>query len=242
MKKIISLLLLTIIFSLPATSKDTSDAVTMVSYEQGFMDNEGTLALRNNTDEDIHNVSFRITYLNMKGVALDYKDFSLKVNIAPGMTKKADIPAYEHDRYYSYYLSEAHPINPHRFKIKFDLKGYNAPTVTSGISKKASAAHGNEVDTLITSSDYDTYTDIEESSTDNKDDFPFAVIGVIVAALFVIGIYIGIYVLVAMMANKRDRNVALWVLVAFFATPVLAIIILLCLGKKHNEYEDYERE
>ena len=200
----------------------------MVSYEQGWLDNEGTLALRNNTDEDIHNVSFRITYLNMKGVALDYKDFSLKVNIAPGMTKKTNIPAYEHDRHYSYYLSDTPPIDPHRFKIKFDLKGYNVPTKTSDVSTDAQKVSKNIPST--------------ESLPDILTPDPYISLYIILAALFVIGIYIGIYVLVAMMANKRDRNVALWVLVAFFATPVLAIIILLCLCKKHNEYEDYERE
>ena len=38
---------------------------TMVSYEQRSTDNEGTLALRNNTGEDIKDVSFRIEYLEM---------------------------------------------------------------------------------------------------------------------------------------------------------------------------------
>ena len=51
--------------SVLAISKDSLHAVTMVSYEQRSTDNEGTLALRNNTGEDIKDVSFRIEYLEM---------------------------------------------------------------------------------------------------------------------------------------------------------------------------------
>ena len=37
------------------------------------------------------------------------------------------------------------------------------------------------------------------------------------------------------MANKRNRNVALWVLISIIATPLLAIIILLCIGKDYSQ-------
>lgn len=90
--------MLAVSLSLSATSKDTLNAVTMVSYEQRWLDLEGTLALKNNTNEDIHNVTYRITYLDMKGNALDYEVFSSNIEIAPGMTRKVNIPAYEHDR------------------------------------------------------------------------------------------------------------------------------------------------
>lgn len=53
--------------SVLAISKDSLHAVTMVSYEQRSTDDEGTLALRNNTGEDIKDVSFRIEYLDMAG-------------------------------------------------------------------------------------------------------------------------------------------------------------------------------
>ncbi len=62
----------------------------MVSYEQGWLDSDGTLALKNNTDRNINNVSFRITYLDMSGNALDYEEYSLRVDTAPGMTRKID--------------------------------------------------------------------------------------------------------------------------------------------------------
>ena len=70
----------------------------MVSYEQGWLDSEGTLALKNNSSEEVKNVVFLITYLDMSGNELDHEEFSRRVSIASGMTKKVDIPAYEHDR------------------------------------------------------------------------------------------------------------------------------------------------
>ena len=173
MRKILLLLMLTISLSLSATSKDTLNAVTMVSYEQGVYDLEGTLALRNNTNEDIHNVTFRITYLDMKGNPLDYEDYSSEVEIAPGMTKKVNITAYESTREYSYYLSEDVPGYAHKFKIKFELTGYNTPEVTDGDAYYYKA--GWIIALLV---------------------FGF---------LFVIGLYIGLYALVAVMAKRRHQ-------------------------------------
>lgn len=62
-------------------------------------------------------MTFRITYLDMKGREMDYEDYSLKVDIAPGLTRKVDVDAYENDRYYSYYKSEAYPLGA-RQRIK----------------------------------------------------------------------------------------------------------------------------
>lgn len=44
---------------------DSTKAVTMVSYEQSWIDSNGTLVLKNNTSEEIRNVTFLITYLDM---------------------------------------------------------------------------------------------------------------------------------------------------------------------------------
>lgn len=215
-KKIILMLMLTITLNMSATSKDTLNAVTMVSYEQGWLDVEGTLALKNNTNEEIHNVNYRITYLDMKGNELDYKDYSSEIEISPGKTKKVNIPAYEYNRSYSYYLSEAKPSAHHKFKINFELTNYNVPQ--GALDDEESA------------------DDIMQS-IDNGNSDPSMWLGFILC-LFVIGFYIGMYVLVAVMANKRRRNAASWVLVSLFATPLLAIIILLCLGRVYDPYED----
>lgn len=222
MKKLLLLLMLTISLSVSATSKDTLNAVTMVSYEQGWLDDTGALALKNNTDEDIHNVTYRITYLDMKGNPLDYEDYSSEVEIAPGMTKKVNITAYEQDRFYSYYRSEARPGMPHRFKIRFKLIGYNTVEVNT-----------TEEEASDTSSVSDS-TSANEAS--NKAGWIIALLAL--GFLLVIGIYIGMYVLVALMAKRRRRNAALWIFISLFSTPLIAIIVLLCLGDADDSYED----
>lgn len=193
-----------------ALSKDSLNAVTMESYEQGWLDSDGTLALKNNTNEDIHNVTFQISYLNMAGKPLDYEVYTKEVDIAPGMTRQIDIPAYEHERNFSYYKSEAMLSTPHKFKIKYELKGYNQETKSKGATKLA-------------------------SDDGNDDNSGLYVVLAIVIAIFAIGFCIGLYVLVAVMARKRNRSQVLWVLVALFTTPILAIIILLCIGKSYDD-------
>lgn len=43
-----------------AANKDLEKDITMVSYEQSWRDSHGTLALKNNTSEEIQNVVFLI--------------------------------------------------------------------------------------------------------------------------------------------------------------------------------------
>ena len=126
MKRIL-ITIITVLLMSPAIAQDKglSNAVTMVSYEQGWLDSRGTLALKNNTNEGIHNVSFQITYLDMSGNPLDYEVYTKDIEIAPGMTRKVDIPAYEYDRSYHYYKSENRPGGSPSFKVKFELKDYN---------------------------------------------------------------------------------------------------------------------
>ena len=218
MRKLIAFFALLIATTVSAATQDSLNAVTMIAYEQGASDFEGTLSLKNNTETPIHDLSFQITYLDMNGNELDYEDFNIKEDIAPGMTKKIDIPAYENQRGYSYYKSEAHPFHPHRFKVRFALKGYNS--------------HETAPNSLASD-------DIGVDFSSNDTDFfstPMLVIGLL-SLLAILGIYVGFYVLVAVMAQRRRRNAALWVLVSLFATPLLAVIILLCIGKS-DRYED----
>lgn len=53
----------------------------------------------------------------------------------------------------------------------------------------------------------------------------------IIIMLFVLAGYVGFYVLVAIMAQRRNRSAALWLLLSFIATPILVILILLVIGK-----------
>ena len=178
----------------------------MVSYEQSWLDSEGTLALKNNTNENIHNIKFLIVYQDMSGKQLHYEEFSKKVSIAPGMTRKINIKAYEHERNYHYYKSENLPGGSPAFKIEFKLLDYN----TASPQKREYPL------------DSDTDTDEIFYSL-----LPFLYI---IFVLLTIGICIGSYVLVAVMAKKRKREAAVWILLSFFATPILIIIILLCIG------------
>lgn len=126
-----------------------------------------------------------------------------------------NVPAYEHERNYSYYTSEAVPGRPHRFKIKFEVTAYNTPDVENSSSILGSS-----------------------QTNDVPDNNSGIFIICMVVALLALGAYVGMYILVAVMANRRNRNAAVWVLVSIIATPLLAIIILLCLGKQYNPYDD----
>lgn len=207
-------------------AQDKQDAITMISYEQSYHDINGTLALKNNTDSTIHNLTFVITYLDMNGTELDYQEYSISEEIAPGMTKKVDIPAYESNRYYSYYKSETSPMEPHRFKIKFEVKDIN-PIQKNFISDKADPDAQNYNDTSADPLFPQLFNLFVWSS------------GLwIFAILFGIGITVVMYVLVALMAQKRQRNPVLWILVSLFISPLVTIIILLCLGKPSEYHED----
>ena len=208
-----------------AANKDLEKDITMVSYEQGWLDSEGTLALKNNSSEEVKNVVFLITYLDMSGNELDYEEFTRRVIIAPGMTKKLDIPAYEHGRWYHYYKSEGAAGKANTsFKIKFQLKDYN---VEEEVVRES-----------IDDNPFSTY-DYDRSSGNEGLYMIIAIVGV----LFVIGITVGLYVLVAVMAQKRNRSVVVWVLLSLLATPLLMIIILLAIGKNENYIENqYDRE
>lgn len=220
-----SIALLSIFLSVAvfAANKDLEKDISMVSYEQGWLDSSGTLALKNNSNEEVKNVVFLITYLDMSGNELDYEEFSRRVNIAPGMTKKLDIPAYEHNRSYHYYKSENRPSGSPAFKIKFQLKDYNVE---------------EEVAKSINDDPFDRY----DYKRPIENDGMYIIIA-IVGLLFFIGITVGLYVLVAVVAQKRNRSVVVWVFLSLLATPLLMIIILLAIGKNKNYVDNhYDRE
>lgn len=220
--KRIFITILSLIFFVYSFAQVTGTEVSMVSYEQGWLDSRGTLALKNNTSENIHNVTFQITYLDMSGNALDYEEFYKEVEIAPGMTRKIDIPAYEHSRDYHYYKSENRPGGSPAFKINFELKDFN----------KVEPVGEGRIE-----SDYSlpSYSD-----THNKDDGPsgaMILLGLAVVVI-IIGFVVGMYVLVAVMAQKRKRNVVIWILLSIVTTPILVAIILLVIGDAVNGNED----
>ena len=110
------------------------------------------------------------------------------------------------------------------FKIKFQLKDYN---VEEEVTEESID------DNPLSTYDYDR-------SSGNQGLYTIIAI---VGLLFVIGIAVGLYVLVAVMAQKRNRSVVVWVLLSLLATPLLMIIILLAIGKNENYIENhYDRE
>lgn len=76
---LLSLLLSIVAF---AAQKNLDKDITMVTYEQGWMDTNGALSLKNNTGVEVKNVVFLITYLDMSGNELDYEEFNKSVSIA----------------------------------------------------------------------------------------------------------------------------------------------------------------
>lgn len=193
-----------------ASSKVNQDAVSMVSYEQGWLDDRGTIALKNNTDEPVYNVTFVLEYMDMSGKPLDYETYSYSINIAPGKTKKLDIPAYEHRRDYYYYKSQG-GYGHTAFKLKYELQNYNVPINETEDSESVPSLKANR----------DVFTPIV----------------LIIIALLCFSVYVGMYVLVAVMAQRRNRNPVIWLLLSFVATPVLICIILFMIGTNiTNEY------
>ena len=223
MKRYLLTIVLTLFVALTVPAVNSND-ISFVSYEQGWLDSKGTLALKNNTTEEIHNVKFLITYLDMSGNELDYEEYECRVTIAPGMTKKLDIPAYEHSRNYHYYKSENMPGGSPSFKIKFELKDYNM--VQSG---------ANEDDDYSVLDNYN-YKDKDYGSEHSA---TYMIIAII-AVLFFIGISVGLYVLVAIMAQKRHRSVVLWVLLSIIASPLLIIIILLVVDNDNKYIDNFD--
>ena len=201
-----------------AASGTTSEAVTAETYEYepGLLD--AYIGLKNNTDDTVTSLSFQISYFDMDGNQLDYEDFNTHTAIEPGLAKKVKIPANEPLRY-SKYMRD--------FKIKFRLKAVNGKAVSG--------------DWQIPSKD----KDIEPTTRPANPPIPPAyertsgfsgLMMVIIMGIPLLGILAGLYVLVASMAKRRNRSAALWVLIALVSTPVLAAVILLCIGSDtHNQ-------
>ena len=59
------------------------------------------------------------------------------------------------------------------------------------------------------------------------------------STLLIIGFFCVIgYIIVAMMARKRNRSIALWLLFSLLGTPWLMILILFCIGKDNTGLQD----
>ena len=105
-----------------ALCKAQQEDVSMVSFIQEWSDDKSTLALKNNTDEEITSVRFNIEYYSMSDVMEDYEEFNEEVTIAPRMTKKINIKAYESGRHFAYEKSKS-LSDANRFKVRYKYIG-----------------------------------------------------------------------------------------------------------------------
>ena len=210
-----------------ALGKDSADAVIMLDYEQAWNDDTGRLSLKNNTNEPIEDLSFQITYIDMQGRTIGMENFNKDIYISPGETKTVGIPAFNADEHYSYYKSVAKKDSANIFIIRFDLTDYNEQ---GRLAAGGKSLQNNDTTSAVYHSDESLFHRLG----------PIAWLG-----LFVIlaGAMFGLYVIVAVMANKRHRNAVLWILLSFITTPLLVIFILLIIGKAYdrNNEEDYIR-
>ncbi len=102
-----------------------ANAVKMVSYSHDWIDSDAQISVRNNTDKVITSITGRMIYYDMSGTMLDYQDFTKRIDIDAGMTKRFELRGYNHDEDYAYYKNQtsySHPNN--KYKVEFQLKSY----------------------------------------------------------------------------------------------------------------------
>ena len=104
------------------TTNVDANAVTMVSYTHTWLEETAKLSLRNNTDQTITKISARITYYDMNGNMLDYRDIIKDITIEPKMSRSIQIPGFGTDEHYAYYKSDTFYSQQRKYKVEFELK------------------------------------------------------------------------------------------------------------------------
>lgn len=102
---------------------ETND-VTLVSYTHEWLEKNAKLSLKNNTNKTITKISARITYYDMSGNMLDYRDITKEIKIEPQMSRSLQIPGFGTDEHYAYYKSDTFYSQQRKYKVLFELKSY----------------------------------------------------------------------------------------------------------------------
>lgn len=230
MKRMILLFCLLLTFVVSVSAQDGTPPVSMVSYEQRWVDTNGTIALKNNTANEISYVSFRITYLDMSNNPMDYAEFSKSVTIAPGMVKKLNIPAYERERSYHYYKTKNSLGNP-TFKISYKyLEHRNSRTAQTSVDEPIVT----ETRTLQFGEEAEADTtpiSLHNEQPDNE----LLVKAILHDHLYMwlfFSLTVALYIIVALMATSRNRNAIAWVLTSILITPAVSVVLLLFMGAR----------
>lgn len=99
-----------------------AQAITLTSYTADLYDH---VTVKNNTDKVISMYTYRIMYYDMKGTMLDYKDFTVREEIDPQMSRANENSGYGNLDYVYYKTNDSYDRQQKKlYTIKYELKSY----------------------------------------------------------------------------------------------------------------------